>query len=100
MDVTFEYDLHSQDDPEESNVALYTIYILHLFIEVWIKHSTYIYISLQKIILRSIPGRVIPKTCKMVLDTTLLNTQQYKVCMKGKVEHPRKRNSALPYISV
>ena len=31
----------------------------------------------------SIPGRVIPKTLKMVLDTSLLNTQQYKVCIKG-----------------
>ena len=27
----------------------------------------------------SIPGRVIPKTFKMVLDASLLNTQQYKV---------------------
>ena len=26
----------------------------------------------------SIPGRVIPKTLKMVLDLSLLNTQQYK----------------------
>ena len=34
----------------------------------------------------SIPGRVIPKTLKMVLDTSLLNTQQYKVCIKGKEE--------------
>ena len=33
-----------------------------------------------------IPGRVIPKTLKMVLDTSLLNTQQYKVRIKGKVE--------------
>ena len=37
--------------------------------------------------LGSIPGRVIPKTLKMVLDTSLLNTQQYKVRIKGKVEH-------------
>ena len=36
--------------------------------------------------LGSIPDRIIPKTLKMVLDTSLLNTQQYKVCMKGKVE--------------
>ena len=36
--------------------------------------------------LGSIPGRVIPKTLKMVLDTSLLNTQQYKVRIKGKVE--------------
>ena len=34
----------------------------------------------------SIPGRVIPKTLKMVLDTFLLNTQQYKVRIKSKVE--------------
>ena len=36
--------------------------------------------------LGSIPGRVIPKTIKMVLDTSLPNTEQYKVCIKGKVE--------------
>ena len=48
----------------------------------------------------SIPGRVIPKTLKMVLVTSLLNTQQYKVCIKGKVEQSRERNSALPYILV
>ena len=35
--------------------------------------------------LGSIPSRVIPKTLKMVLDTSLLNTQQYKVRIKGKV---------------
>ena len=35
--------------------------------------------------LGSIPGRVIPKTQKMVLDASLLNTQHYKVWIKGKV---------------
>ena len=50
--------------------------------------------------LGSIPGRVIPKTFEMVLDTSLLNTQQYKVRNKGKVEQYRERNSALPYASV
>ena len=45
----------------------------------------------------SIPGRVIPKTFKMVLDASLLNTQQYKVHIKGKVEQSRERSSALPY---
>ena len=34
----------------------------------------------------SIPGRVIAKTKKMVLDTSLLNTQHYKVRIKGKVD--------------
>ena len=32
----------------------------------------------------SIPGRVIPKTQKLVLDAPLLNTQHYKVWIKGK----------------
>ena len=47
-----------------------------------------------------IPGNVILKTLKMVLDTSLLNTQQYKLCIKGKVEQFEERSSALPYISV
>ena len=44
----------------------------------------------------SIPGRVIPMTLKMVLDTSLLNTQQYKLRIKGKVEQSWERSSALP----
>ena len=40
--------------------------------------------------LDSIPGRVIPKTQKMVLDASLLSTQHYKVRIKGKVEQSRK----------
>ena len=46
------------------------------------------------------PGHVIPKTQKMVLDTSLLNTQQYKVCIKDKVVQSRQWSSALPYTSV
>ena len=45
--------------------------------------------------LGSIPSRVIPKTLKMVLGTCLLNTQQYKVRIKGIVEQSRERRSAL-----
>ena len=48
----------------------------------------------------SIPGCVIPKTLKMVLDTSLLNTRQYKVHIKGKVEQSRESSSSLPYTSV
>ena len=48
----------------------------------------------------SIPGQVIPKTQKMVFDTTLFNTQHYKVRIKGKVEQSRKWSSALHYTSV
>ena len=47
-----------------------------------------------------IPGRVIPKTLKMVLDTALRNTHQYKVRIKGKVEQSREKSSASPYTSV
>ena len=50
--------------------------------------------------LGSVPGRVIPKTSKMVLDTSLLNTQQYNVPIKGKVEQSKERSSALPNTSV
>ena len=37
---------------------------------------------------------------KMVLDAALLNTQHYKVWIKGKVEQSRERSSTLPYTSV
>ena len=50
--------------------------------------------------LGSISGRVMPKTLKMVLDTSLLNTQQYKVRIKGKMEQSRERSNALLYTSV
>ena len=48
----------------------------------------------------SVPGRVIPKTQKMVLDMTLLHTQHYKVRIKSKMEQSRERSSSLPYTSV
>ena len=48
----------------------------------------------------SIPGLVIPKTQKMVLHAALLNTQHYKVRIKGKGEQYREWSCALPYTSV
>ena len=39
----------------------------------------------------SIIGRVITKTQKMVLDAALLNTQHYKVSIKGKWSNPGKK---------
>ena len=48
----------------------------------------------------SIPDRVIPKAQKMVLNASLLNTQHYKVCIKGKVEQSRESSSAFLYTSV
>ena len=50
--------------------------------------------------LGSIPGRVIPKTLKMVLDASLLNTQHYKARIKGKVEKSWERSRVLPYTLV
>ena len=44
----------------------------------------------------SIPGHVIPKTQKMILDATLLNTQHYKVRIKSKVEQSREWSSTSP----
>ena len=46
--------------------------------------------------LGSIPYRVIPKTLKMVLDTSLLNTQQYKVYIRVKWRNPRKEVEPSP----
>ena len=42
----------------------------------------------------SIPGRIIPKTQKMVLDATWLNTQHYNVRVKWN--NPGKRVSSSP----
>ena len=48
----------------------------------------------------SIPGQVIPKTQKMILDAALLSTQRYKVNIKDKVEQSREWSSARPYTLV
>ena len=50
--------------------------------------------------LSSILVRVILKTLKMVLNTSLLNTQQYKIRMLGKVKQSREKSCALSYTSV
>ena len=50
--------------------------------------------------LGSIPSRVIPKTLEMVSRYLLLNAQQYKVYIKGKVEQSRERSSAPLYLNV
>ena len=45
----------------------------------------------------SVPGHVILKTQKMVLDASLFITQHYELRIKGKVEQSRKRSCTLPY---
>ena len=42
------------------------------------------------------PGRVIPKTQKMALDATLLNTQHYKVRSRVKWSNPGKGGAPFP----
>ena len=48
----------------------------------------------------SVPSRVMPKIQEMILDTSLLTTQHYKVDFKGKVEQSREWSSTLPYTTV
>ena len=48
----------------------------------------------------SIPGQVIPKVQKMVLDAALLNTQHYKVKIKGKLGQSREWSSAPLHLGV
>ena len=50
--------------------------------------------------LGSVEGRVIQKTQKMVLDATLLNTQHYRVRIKGKMEQSKESSCSLPYTLV
>ena len=73
-------------------------------------YTNYIYIRLIGLVGRMFansPGdlastlcHVIPKISKMVLDTSLLNTQQYKVRSKGKVEQYGEKSGSLPYTSM
>ena len=42
-----------------------------------------------------IPGRVIPKIKKMLLDASLLNSYHYKIRTKGKVKQSRERSSSI-----
>ena len=48
----------------------------------------------------SIQGQVTPETQKMVVDTALLNTHQYKVQIKRKMEQSREKSNLLLYTSV
>ena len=48
----------------------------------------------------SVPGRIMPKTEKMILDASLFNTKHYKVRIESKVGQYRERSSTLLYTSV
>ena len=59
--------------------------------------ATYIYVHVNAPGNRgSIPGQVIPKTQKIVLDAFLLSTQHYKARINGKWNNPGKRVAPAP----
>ena len=71
--------------------------------------SLYIYIYLVSLVFTNGPGEIKVQSQvesyqglkkKVVLEATLLNTQHYKIQIKGKMEQSRERSSALPYTSV
>ena len=80
----------------------YTLIYPSLNVVCYLAICCYIYFNQLRVFanepgdLSSIPGRVTPKTLKMVLDNALLNTQQYKVRIKGKVGKSREKSSVLP----
>ena len=71
----------------------------YVFVDIYVSvcGDIYIYVCVYTYIFAygpvdwdSIPGQVIPKTQKRVLDVSLLNTQYYKVQIKDKWSNPEK----------
>ena len=83
----------------------FRVYI-YIYIYIYMSLYIYIYIYMRRVFANgledcgSIPGWVIPMTQKIVLDSTLLNSQHYKVGIKGKVVQSREWSSILAYTSV
>ena len=87
-------------------IYIYIYIYIYIIIMPVIYIYIYIYIYITSIMIRgftngledrgSISGHIIPKTQKMVFQASLLNTQHYKVRIKGKMEQSKKKNSALP----
>ena len=66
-------------------IYVYT-YVINIYIYIWLIGLVGRVFANGPGDLGSIPGRVIPKTLKVVLDISLFNTQQYKVHIKSKVQ--------------
>ena len=79
------------------SLSLYIYIYIYIYIYLYIYIYIYIYRPIGIVFANgprdwgSIPGRVIPKTQKMVVDASLLNTRHYKVRIKAKWSHPEKR---------
>ena len=74
--------------------TLYTFFLLWTTYEIYMIVLNQNYHRCRPYLNISVLGWVIPKTKKTVLDTSLLNTQHYKVRIKGKVGQSWKRSSA------
>ena len=80
---------------------------IHVYLCKYLCVYTYVYINLYMECLLmaqetkgSIIVRIIPKTQKMVLDTSLLYSQHDKVQIKSKVEQSKERSSILSVIAI
>ena len=82
--------------------------LIYIYIYIYIILYIYIYIYqpiclVSKVFANGLENQysiqVIPKNQKIVLDSSLLNTQHYKVCIKGKVKQSRKRIMPLLHLS-
>ena len=71
------------------NIVKKEIYIILIDIYMYLYNAYKTYMVRGN--MGSISGRVTPKTQKMILDASLLNTQFYMVRIKGKVVQSRKR---------
>ena len=85
------------------SIYLYLFIYYSLFIIIYLLFMVHLAIGLMSRLFAygpgdrgSIPGQVMPKTQKMVLDAALICTQDFKVRIKGKVEQSREWSSALP----
>ena len=74
--------------------------LISVYLKAYIHVHALIYFAKDSRDQGSTPGHLIPETLKMVLPTSLLNTQHYKIRIKGKVELSKERSSAHPYIAI
>ena len=79
-------------------ISMYICVNVQIYTRIYVFMYVYEYVYVYSPIGPGDPGEVIPKTQKAVLDASLLNTQHYKIQIKGKAEQSRERCRA-PYIS-
>ena len=79
---------------------LINIIYIYIYIYIWYVRPGPLALRLEcsSMVWGSFPRRVISKTQKLVLDASLLNTQHYKVWIKGKTEQSKEKCSALPSV--